>query len=89
MLGLAVEEMSINVMKHGFNYGKKHHIELRVIRKKIGWIMRMRDECRRYDPTMEASDDPVANYGIKMLKAVSADIRYLGTLDLNNILIIR
>ena len=90
-MSLAAEEIVDNVLKHGFRDGKRHRIEIRMIRKEDGWILRTRDDCTLFDPAQYleqyTGDDPFANIGLKMLRAASRDIVYLNTLSLNNLIV--
>ena len=91
LLPLCVEEMAVNVVKHGFADGKKHFLNVRVLFKKGGWIIRMRDDCRLFSPKeyekIHHGDEPEANIGIRMVYKMVKDIQYFNTLKLNNILI--
>ena len=89
MLALFVEELSNNILQFGFADGKKHSIDVRVIRRKDGWTMRIRDDCKKFDPTewikLHDSDDRTKNIGIRMVCGMAKDVSYLSTLELNNI----
>ncbi len=91
MLALFVEELSNNIVKFGFADGKKHSIDVRVILSDDGWTLRMRDDCKRFDPTewikLHNSDDRSKNIGIRMICGMAKDVQYLSTLELNNIVI--
>lgn len=91
MLSLFVEELSNNIIRFGFADKKKHSIDIRVIRLDDGWTLRMRDNCKKFDPTewlkMHNTDDPTKNIGIRMVTGMAKDINYLSTMDLNNITI--
>ena len=91
LIPLCVEELAENAVKHGFKDGKKHGIDIRVIRMSDGWIMRFRDNGALFDPTdwmkLHESDDPDANIGIRMVCGMAKDVQYLSTLELNNVTI--
>lgn len=91
MLSLFVEELSNNIIQFGFSDGKKHSIDIRIIKLKDGWTLRMRDNCRKFDPTewikLHDSDDPTKNIGIRMVCGMAKDVQYLSTMDLNNLTI--
>ena len=45
-MALAVEEMAGNVIEHGFSKdNRKHSLDVRVIKKSDGYILRIRDDC--------------------------------------------
>ena len=91
MMALFVEELSNNIIQFGFADGKKNSIDVRVINSKKGWILRMRDDCKKFDPTewikLHDSDDRTKNIGIRMVCGMAKDVKYLSTLELNNITI--
>ena len=91
MLSLFVEELSANIIKFGFTDRKKHSIDVRVIKRDDGWTLRMRDDCRKFDPTewikLHQTDDPTKNIGIRMVCGMAKDVNYLSTMELNNITI--
>ena len=89
MMGLFVEELCINIIRYGFADGKKHSIDVRVMKLDDGWRLRIRDDCRRFDPTewmkLHRSDDPTSNTGIRIVCGMAKEVNYLSTLELNNI----
>ncbi len=89
MLALFVEELSNNIVRFGFADGKKHSIDVRVIKRDDGWTLRIRDDCKKFDPTewvkLHSGDDPTKNIGIRMVCGMAKDVQYLSTLELNNI----
>lgn len=90
-LALAVEEMSGNVVEHGFKDGKPHRIDLRVIRKKEEWIIRIRDDCTLFNPNdyiaQYDNEDAAANIGLKIVSGIAKEMIYLNTMKLNNLII--
>lgn len=89
MLALFVEELSNNIVQYGFSDEKKHSIDIRVIKRGDGWTLRIRDDCKKFDPVewikLHNSDDPTKNIGIRMVCGMAKDVSYLSTLELNNI----
>lgn len=87
LLSLFVEELGNNVADFGFSEGKERSLDIRVIRTETGWSMRLRDNCRAFDPTewikIHEGDDPTANIGIRMVCGMACEISYLSTMDLN------
>jgi len=51
--GLCMEEMAGNVVEHGFHKdNKKHHtVDVRVMHKEGDIILRIRDDCKSFDPS--------------------------------------
>ncbi len=91
MLSLFVEELSNNIVEFGFADGKKHSIDIRVIKREKGWTLRVRDDCKKFDPTewikLHNTEDPSKNIGIRMVCGMAKDVKYLSTFELNNITI--
>ncbi len=46
---LCIEEMAGNTVQYGFSDGKKHTIDIRVIKKGDDILLRLRDNCARFD----------------------------------------
>ncbi len=91
MLSLFVEELCANIIKYGFADGKKHSIDIRAFKLNDTWTLRLRDNCRKFDPTewikLHDEDDPTANIGIRMVCGMAKKVNYISTLDLNNLTI--
>ncbi|HCA05550.1 MAG TPA: hypothetical protein DEO32_06615 [Ruminococcaceae bacterium] len=91
MLSLFVEELTGNIVKFGFADGKKHSIDVRVIKRDDGWTLRIRDNCRKFDPTewikLHDDEDKTKNIGIRMVCGMAKKVKYLSTMDLNNLTI--
>lgn len=89
LMSLFVEELSTNIVQYGFNDGKSHSIDIRVMRLPDGWVLRLRDNCKPFDPTewikLHESDDPASNMGIRMVCGMAKEVKYLSTLELNNL----
>ena len=89
--GLCIEEMAAIIAERGFGDGKKHFVDIRIILKQDEIIVRMRDDCERFDPrTLEHifnPEDPFANIGIKMVDNMAKDLSYINALKLNNLII--
>lgn len=91
LMSLFVEELSNNIVEFGFADGKKHSIDIRVMKLDDGWILRFRDNCKQFDPTewikLHETDDPTANIGIRMVCGMAKKVDYLNTMELNNLTI--
>lgn len=91
-LSLCIEEMAGNIIEHGFNDGKPHTINMRILAKKDEVILRLRDNCRPFDPIQryemtKSNNDPLSNIGIKMVVKMCKEIHYLSTFNTNNLII--
>ena len=84
---LAVEEMAGNIVQHGFSDGKKHAIDIRVLYTPENMVIRLRDDCRPFDPKERIGliypEDPVKNIGIRMIAGLCQDIRYQELFKMN------
>lgn len=93
LIGLCVEEMTINVIEHGFTKDKhSHNVDVRLVIEEDKRIVRIRDNCVNFDPTkyleLHRSDDPVAHIGLRMVMGMVKEANYINTLGLNNLTLI-
>ena len=89
---LAAEEMGTIVIDKGFSDGKRHMLEMRLVRKNNALILRMRDDCALYDPIKQIAEIPdnedlTASIGIRMIMKLASDVSYTSSLKLNNLMI--
>ncbi len=93
LLSLCVEEMGGNIIQHGFSDGKQHYIYLRIVAKADEVILRIRDDCRPFNPleyyhmTVSNEKDPAKNIGIRIVMKLSSGVQYLSTFGTNNLII--
>ncbi len=85
---LAMEEMSGNIVNHGFNADNKdHNMDVRVVSKKDGIMLRIKDDCNPFDPVgmnkLLNPDDPSKNIGIRMVSKIADEFSYQNMLGLN------
>lgn len=88
LAGLAMEEMAGNIVEHGFaGDNRSHSIDVRVVHKDDDIILRLRDDCKPFDPeTMNRiaeGDDAGANIGIRMIFRILKDVEYQNILGMN------
>ncbi|WP_371263041.1 hypothetical protein [Selenomonas ruminantium] len=50
VLAHCIEELGVNIIRHGFNDGKPHAIDVRILAKEKEIILRIRDDCRPFNP---------------------------------------
>jgi anti-sigma regulatory factor (Ser/Thr protein kinase) len=90
LAGLAIEEMAGNIVQHGFVPGKKHLIEVRVV-KKENLIIRIKDNCREFDPKKRIEqfypEDICKNIGIRMVAGIAKSMEYQNNIGINTLLI--
>ena len=89
--GICIEEMAGNIVDYGFDDGKDHFVDVRVIIKGEQVIIRLRDDCRPFDPKKQVEiynpEDPAAHIGIRLCKKISTEFNYVNALKLNNLII--
>ena len=93
LIGLCVEEMTVNIIEHGFTKDKlSHNVDVRLVIEQDKRIVRIRDNCVNFDPTkyleLHQSDDPVAHIGLRMVMGMVKETNYINTLGLNNLTLI-
>ncbi len=88
---LCIEEMANNIVKHGFEEGKDNRIDIRLVHKPDELIIRIRDNCRGFDPVnyfelhKASMDDPTKHIGIRMVFKMTKDVKYVNSLGLNSL----
>ena len=93
LLSLCIEEMGGNIIQHGFSDEKQHYIYLRILAKADEVILRIRDDCKPFNPlehynmTMQDEQDPAKNMGIRMVMKLCSSMQYLSTFGTNNLII--
>ena len=89
--GICIEEMAGNIVDYGFDDGKKHFVDVRVIVDGEQVIIRLRDDCRPFDPKKQAElynpDDPASHIGIRLCGKIATHFDYVNVLKLNNLII--
>ena len=98
ILSLSVEEIGNYILRN--NASRDAKAEVRILQKKDGWSMSMRDNGRlfdplailrdgsRYDPAtilQENSADAFSYVGIKLICGMARKTEYLDTLNINNL----
>jgi anti-sigma regulatory factor (Ser/Thr protein kinase) len=86
--GLCMEEMAGNIVSHGFTKDqKKHSVDIRVIHKGDDVILRIRDNCRAFNPSEHARlMDPGEmgkNVGIRLVYGMARSVSYQNLLGMN------
>ncbi len=88
LAGLSMEEMAGNIVQHGFVAdGKSHSVDVRVVHKDSDVILRIKDDCRPFDPSerqqLAEDGDPAKNIGIRMVFRIARSVQYQVILGLN------
>ena len=85
---LCLEEMAGNVVSHGFHEdNRRHSVDIRVVYKDDDIILRIRDDCKPFDPSTRQDivdpQDRTANAGIRLVYKMAKDVHYQNMLGLN------
>ncbi len=88
LAGLCMEEMAGNVVAHGFSVDrKKHSVDVRVVYRDNGLILRLKDNCVAFDPAARREiadpEDVTKNIGIRMVYKIAGSVSYQSVLGLN------
>ena len=86
--GLCMEEMAGNVVAHGFTKdAKPHAVDIRVVHSGDDVILRIRDDCRSFNPAdrakIMAEEDGGKNAGIRLVYKIAPEVSYQNLLGLN------
>ena len=77
------------MVEHGFHKdNKKHHtVDVRVMHKEGDIILRIRDDCKSFDPSsyvkMMDPGENGKNAGIQLVYKIAREVRYQNLLGLN------
>ena len=90
LIGLCVEEITVNIIEHGFTKDKySHNVDVRLVLEKGHNVIRVRDNCVHFDPTsyleLHQSNDPVAHIGLRLVMGMVKEANYVNSLGLNNL----
>ena len=93
LISLCIEEMVNNIVDHGFTKdNKQHSVEIRLIWKKDTRVIRIRDNCRDFDPieymNLHSDDDPSSHIGIRLVMKMVKDAKYVNSIGLNNLTLV-
>ena len=83
IVAVAAEEMIVNCIKYGGRLS--HWIDVSLVIEKQKMLLRIRDNGVPFNPTEYEFDSGKFDiHGIELVKAISSDISYMRTMDLNN-----
>ena len=89
-IGLCIEEMAVNVIEHGFTRTINRHSDIRVVSKDGRFIVRIRDDCREFDPRKRINvfdpKDPEENIGIRIVSEFAQEISYYNNAGINTVI---
>lgn len=90
LAALCAEELAVNSVEHGFKKDDKEHTaDLRAAFAGDVMILRLRDDCKRFDLTERKKiidpDDPTKNIGLRIIFGNAMDVSYSSSLNMNNV----
>ncbi|MBR4204056.1 MAG: ATP-binding protein [Clostridia bacterium] len=93
MIALCVEEMTENIVRHGFPKDKNENmIDIRLIFKNGQKVIRIRDNCVSFDPLkyleLHETDDPTKHFGIRMVMKMVKNADFVYSLGMNNLTLV-
>lgn len=88
-IGLAVEEMAVNTIEHGYKKNDKNHIDIMIRIREDEVIIALRDNGIPFDPTLykEEDENTYSCSGILLVKALAQSINYTRMIGLNSTII--
>ncbi len=92
LLGLFVEEMTKNVITHGFRADRNNVIVLKLTFFEERIILSVLDNCAFFDPTdyyesLQGNADAISGIGIRLVMGLSKNTVYTNSFSLNNVMI--
>lgn len=90
LISLCIEEMTNNIVDHGFTKDKKEHsIDVRLLFKDEKKMIRIRDNCVNFDPInyieLHKDNDPASHIGMRLVMKMVTKANYVNSLGLNNL----
>ena len=90
--GLIVEELSCFMTEHGFDDGKSHNINMRLVSKDEDLIIRMRDDCKpfnleEYFELIRADRKTEEDISLVIIFKMAKDVKYISTFGANNLIL--
>ena len=85
-IALCIEEISVNVVKHGFTADEKpHHLAVRLLGREDAWVLRFRDDCTAFDPVGYVPAWEGESIGLRLVLAIAEKAFYTYSLNMNNL----
>jgi anti-sigma regulatory factor (Ser/Thr protein kinase) len=80
----------MNILQHGENDGKSHHVSVRLVCKDKLTI-RIQDDCRKFDPRermdMYDSKTPEKNIGLRLVSKAASSVDYYNNAGINTLIL--
>lgn len=93
---LCIEEIAVNIIKHGFTDGKEHYIDIKIVISGADVMLNIRDDAIGFDPTQKTDADitssaeerEIGGLGIFLVKKCSKEFSYKRVIGFNNLHIV-
>lgn len=90
--GLITEELSVNLTEHGFDDGKPHNINARLVAKDEDLIIRIRDDCKPFNLTeyyrhIQENTESDKELSLSIIMKMAKDVKYTATFGANNLIV--
>ncbi len=90
-VGVAIEEMAVNIAKYGYQAGNKNYIDIRLKILPEEIVIVLRDDGGFFNPTQylsrEKEEEPYKMGGIELVRAIAQKVEYSRVLGFNNTMI--
>ncbi|WP_186843710.1 MATE family efflux transporter [Acetobacterium tundrae] len=87
-VGVIVEELSVNIITHGFKKNGENFIDIRLSIVDTDLVLRLRDDGEPFNPIAYLSEfGTEKSLGLKLVNEMATDFNYSYILNFNNILI--
>ena len=85
--GLCIEEMTGNIVQHGFDGRKDYCIDVHVVYKNNGLLLRIKDNCKTFNPTEVQNildpEDLTQGIGLRLVTQAAETMSYNNCLGIN------
>ncbi len=89
VLGLAVEEITANIVQYGYRSGQKNYIDISFTVQDDKYMLRIRDDGVPFNPMeyKQKEQEEVTVGGIALIKKMASNFQYMRVLNMNNTVI--
>ena len=89
-VGLCIEEMACNILRHGFKSKNRCYADIRVVSRDGDLTVRIRDNCHEFDPrkrmTYYDPEHPEKNIGTRIVSRMAQQIDYYNNAGINTLI---
>ena len=90
LLCLFIEEVTMNIMEHGFRDGRNNIIVVKTLFLEDRITLNIMDNCPLFDPgcyydKLKVHEDPSGGIGIRLVVGLAKDVVYTNSFNMNNV----